>query len=392
MYKKSRVIENATAGLSERSIMTYNSAVHSYEKFHKTSIEKLVEEALNEQTERIPEHQLSLYDRLLDYRNYLMEGNIGGTVSKYFQIIKTIYKRNRVTIPYLPPLNIKSVKRNPYISFNDILTKEEIRNAISIANPQVQIRMMAMATGGYSNEETKNFTNRQFIEDLYPYHQEDDPVEALHKLSKMDNVIWETKLIRQKTKKPYYGFVNPETTQAIARLKLKEDFDLDKPLFKYNKIYFARLLKEINDTLQLGTAGGYSKLSAHALRRFNATYLKGLDLTAEESMRLSDIDELQGRGKTNTQDAYIKTNPLKQKLLYAKYMNNVSLYNQYTYHIGEDDIIVERIKEDTLKKENKKLKQTIINITNSNDGLKQYIKNVGEDNFELQLNRLLREL
>lgn len=60
--------------------------------------------------------------------------------------------------------------------------------------------------------------------------------------------------------------------------------------------------------------------------------------------------------------------------------------------IGEDDIIVERIKEDTLKKENKKLKQTLINITNSNDGLKQYIKNVGEDNFELQLNRLLREL
>ena len=109
-------------------------------------------------------------------------------------------------------------------------------------------------------------------------------------------------------------------------------------------------------------------------------------------MRLSDIDELQGRGKTNTQDAYIKTNPLKQKLLYAKYMNNVSLYNQYTYHIGEEDIIVERIKEDTLKKENKKLKQTLINITNSNDGLKQYIKNVGEDNFELQLNRLLREL
>ena len=50
------------------------------------------------------------------------------------------------------------------------------------------------------------------------------------------------------------------------------------------------------------------------------------------------------------------------------------------------------IRQDTLKKENKKLKQTLINITNSNDGLKQYIKNVGEDNFELQLNRLLREL
>lgn len=392
MYKKSRVFENATVGLCKRSISTYKSAVHSYETFHKTSIEKLVEEAIKEQTERTPEHLLSLCDRLLNYRNYLVETNTGGTVNKYYQIIKTIYKRNRVTVPYIPPLNIKSIKRNPYIDFNDILTKEEIRNAISIAKPNLQIRILAMATGGYSNEETKNLTNRQFFEDLYPYHQEDDPVEAMHKLANMDNIIWETKLIRQKTKKPYYGFVNPETTQAIARLKLKEEFKLDEPLFKYGKPYVAYLLKQLNDALGYGKAGGFSKFSAHALRRFNATYLKGLDLTAEETMRLSDIDELQGRSKTDTQDAYIKTNPLKQKLLYAKYMNNVSLYNQYTYHIGEDDIIVERIKEDTLKKENKKLKQTLINITNSNDGLKQYIKNVGEDNFELQLNRLLREL
>lgn len=392
MYKKSRVLENATVGLCKRSISTYKSAVHSYETFHKTSIEKLVEEAIKEQTERTPEHLLSLYDRLLNYRNYLVETNTGGTVNKYYQIIKTIYKRNRVTVPYIPPLNMKSIKRNPYIDFNDILTKEEIRNAISIAKPDLQIRILAMATGGYSNEETKNLTNRQFFEDLYPYHQEDDPVEAMHKLASMDNIIWETKLIRQKTKKPYYGFVNPETTQAIARLKLKEEFKLDEPLFKYGKPYVAYLLKQLNDALGYGKAGGFSKFSAHALRRFNATYLKGLDLTAEETMRLSDIDELQGRSKTDTQDAYIKTNPLKQKLLYAKYMNNVSLYNQYTYHISEDDIIVERIKEDTLKKENKELKQTLINITNSNDGLKQYIRNVGEDNFELQLNRLLREL
>ena len=101
---------------------------------------------------------------------------------------------------------------------------------------------------------------------------------------------------------------------------------------------------------------------------------------------------MQGRSKTNTQDRYIKTNPLKQKLLYAKYMNNVSLYNQYTYEIGEDDIIVKRITTEKLAKENDKLKQEISSLTHTGNGLKNYINKVGESNFESQINKLLREM
>ena len=50
------------------------------------------------------------------------------------------------------------------------------------------------------------------------------------------------------------------------------------------------------------------------------------------------------------------------------------------------------MKENKLNNVNMDVKLTFIKISNSNDVLKQYIKNVGEDNFELQLNRLLREL
>ena len=389
MYKKSRW----TTGLSQRSLIGYQTAINLYEEYHHDTIENLVNKALQEQEEKVPEHQLSLYDKLLDFREHLLENHMGSTVNQYVQNIKSIHKKNRVTIPALPPINQKTVKRNPYISFKDILTKEEIRKALNNTNPEVKIRMMAMATGGYTNEETRILTNRKFYEDTYKYHQEDDPLEAMHKLASMDNVIWQTQLIRQKTQKPYFGFVNPETTQAIAQVKCsKEEYELDAPLFKYGKNYFGIKLTELNKKLGYGEAGGFGRLSPHTLRRFNATYLKGLDLTMEESIALSDIDELQGRSKTNTQDRYIKTNPLKQKLIYAKYMNNVSLYNQYTYEIGEDDIIITRVTTDSLKQENTQLKEELIEITDSNQGLKKYIESVGVLNFETQLNRLLREL
>lgn len=389
MYKKSRW----QTGLSDSTIRLYNTSIKAYENYHKLSIEELVNEALEEQAQRVPEHQIALYDRLIDFREHLAENKLGSTTEKYVQTIKNVYKKNRVILPYIPPINKKTIRRNPYISFKDILTKEEIRKAISVSSPETKIRIMTMATGGYTNEETRILTNKQFYEDTYRYHQEDDPLEAMHKLAKMDNVIWETQLIRQKTQKPYFGFVNPETTQAIAQLKSSnEEYQLDAPLFKYSKRYFSKKLHALNKKLGLGEAGGFGRLSPHTLRRFNATYLKGLDLTAEETIALSDIDELQGRSKTNTQDRYIKTNPLKQKLIYAKYMNNVSLYNQYTYEIWEDDIIITRVTTDSLEKENTQLKETLLEITNSNDSLKKYIENVGVLNFETQLNKLLREL
>lgn len=389
MYKKSRW----ATGLNPKTVRNYECAIKSYEAYHHQTINQLIDEAIKEQSEGVPLHQLSLYDRLLDFRTYLTQNKKGTTIRQYLASIKNIYKHHRVEVPQIPPLNQKTVKRNPYIEFKDILTHEEIRKAISIVKPELQIRMLAMATGGYTNEETRILTNRQFYEDTYKYHQEDDPLEAMHKLSDMDNIIWETQLIRQKTQKPYYGFVNPETTQAIARVKASKDtYPLDAPLFKYQKDYFSRQLTATSRKLGLGEAGGFSRLSPHVLRRFNATYLKGNDLTEEETIALSDIDELQGRSKTNTQDRYIKTNPLKQKLIYAKYMNNVSLYNQYTYSIGEDDIIITRMDNNKLKKENKELKNTLLELTESTNSLKNYIEEVGVNNFEAQLNRLLREL
>ena len=100
--------------------------------------------------------------------------------------------------------------------------------------------------------------------------------------------------------------------------------------------------QKINERLKLGQAGGGNKLKPHNLRRFHATYIRGSALTYEEHSLISnrEIDELQGRGKTSVQDTYIKSNPLEQKLIYAKVMNNLSLWHEYDYHIQGNDVVV----------------------------------------------------
>jgi hypothetical protein len=152
----------------------------------------------------------------------------------------------------------------------------------------------------------------------------------------------------------------------------------------------------VNDLLGFGKAGGFRRFTPHPLRRFNATNLNGASLSYDEEMQIRNIDELQGRAMTDTQSRYIKTNPLKQKLLYAKVMNNVSLFNTYTYEIFDGDVVVHRVdpvkKVEKLEKENKKLKEEVKYQQKADDDLKKYIESVGKDTFEDRLSKLLSEL
>ena len=123
-----------------------------------------------------------------------------------------------------------------------------------------------------------------------------------------------------------------------------------------------RICSKINNRLGLGSAGGMYRLRPHALRKFHATYIGGSALSYDEQSIITnaEIDEMQGRGKTGVQDTYIKTNPLRQKVLYAKVMNNVSLWNEYDYVIQDNDVEVFRV-DPTL--ENKKLRDEVKNLS-----------------------------
>ena len=367
MSKKSsprclRFLEN----LSSNSKKGYRQSIRKYEEFHGTTIEKLIDEALEEQTNQVPTHLLKVIDRLESFQESLIESNLTiSTIKLHMTLIKTTYKKNRIDIPYIETVNAKKCRRREYIEYKDILTKDEIRCCLKYMRLPAQARAMTIVQGGLSNEECEHLTTRAFIDELRKYHQCDNDVDALKWLSDENHpVIWVTKLIRIKTAKPFYALIGAEAVNKIAEAKLyelglpKNNGKLNDKLLNTCKQSFTRTCSQVNKKCGLGLVAEESKFRSHMLRKFHATHIRGSVLTYEEHSTISnaEIDEMQGRGKTSVQDTYIKSNPLEQKLIYAKVMNNVSLYNEYDYEIVGDDVLIHKV--DQLS-ENKKLKKEV---------------------------------
>ena len=157
---------------------------------------------------------------------------------------------------------------------------------------------------------------------------------------------------------------------------------------------FSRLCREVNAKCGLGEVAEESKLRQHKLRRFHATHIKGSVLSYEEnSLSNWEIDEMQGRGKTSVQDTYIKSNPLQQKLLYAKVINNVSLYHQYEYVIYDGDVLLTIVNQ---LEENQKLKNQVDDLSKKLENKKKASLRVqklrdelGEDAFQEIIGEIL---
>ena len=388
---------------SKNTIKLYFASIRKYEEFHNATIEELILEALEEQSRNVPPHMLKIIDRIEDFQNYLLDQDlVFNSVKEYIGKIKAIYHKNRIAIPYIEPINPKQVKRNDAIEYSDILTKDELKIALKHMRLPQQARLLVMAQGGLSNEECEHLTLDSFIRETHKYHRCTDTVDALKWLANEEHpIIWVTKLIRVKTGKPYYALIGAEAVNTIASAKLYEmnlpsnNGIIPQKLLNQHKSAFWRTCTTINKQLKLGEAGNHNRLRPHMIRKFNATYIRGSALTYEEHSLISnaDIDEMQGRGKTSVQDTYIKTNPIKQKLIYAKVINNVSLFHQYDYHLTDDDVIL-TVRNPHL--ENKKLRNEVEDLTKQLQNKKRASEKVdalrrelGDDAFKELLNEIL---
>lgn len=380
-------------GLSQSTIQNYCQAVKLYEEFHKATMDELIQEALDEQTNQVAEHNLKVYDRILDYRDELLnQGRVVTGVVAYITKIKTIYKKNRVRLPYIPPVNEIGAKRNPVIKFEDYLTKDEIKEGIEYLPLIQKARLLAMVTGGLSNDECANLTTRQFIDSLYDYHHCDDDVEALRWLAESETVLWIICIKRGKTGKPFYAIMNPECVTMTARAKLEEVKDLPyakrartlhPKLYPTDKNYFWNCCSKINKMLGLGSAGNKNRFRPHMFRKYHSTAIRGNYHIGDNQLSPMEIDELQGRGMTSVQATYIKSNPKKQKLLYCQVINQVSLWHKYGYKVIDDDvelfIIDDEVENKKLKKENENLKEKLEISKDIRQDVKELISDKGID-------------
>lgn len=311
--------------LNKRTVYGYNNVIKLYTNFNNMSLSELLKEAEKDEEKGIRWKNRKIKMRLLNFRVFLQNNYLISTAKVHFQRILTIYRHFEIEIHNLPQINLKNANKLKPIMFEDLPTKEIIKDAINITNPIMQAIILFISSSGCARQETLNITIQDFIDATREYHDSEDIYEIITILIKRDDVVPTFKLKRQKTNKFYYTFCSPEAVTyilnylIISKRKLKNE---DK-LFKTNLDYLNNYFNEINESLNLGKVRKYNRFRSHMLRKFHASIL----YNHENGLSLEEIDVLQGRGKNNTHASYFMENPKNLKEKYINSLKSILIFN-----------------------------------------------------------------
>ena len=83
--------------------------------------------------------------------------------------------------------------------------------------------------------------------------------------------------------------------------------------------YFSINFQKINNDLGLGKVGNYNRFRSHMLRKFHASALYN------DGMSLDDVNDMQGKSKSRTDQAYFMINPEDLKYEYIEHLPAVTI-------------------------------------------------------------------
>ena len=311
--KDNQILENLsqTRNLAFKTKQSYKNAMKIYVLYQNKSFNDLLKEAEDEEEKSIRWKHRTLKKRLINFRIYLQENYLISTAKVYFQRILTLYKHFEIEIHNLPQISSKSAKVSRPITYEDLPTRDMIKQAVEVANPIMKSIILFISSSGCARRETLNLTVGDFINATNEYHKTNNICEALNILNELDFIIPIFRIRRQKTNKFYFTFCSHEASKAIVDYLINLDFNLkhEDKLFNLNLYYWNKYFNSINYELDLGKVGEYNKFRSHMLRKFHASSL----YNANGGLTLSEIDALQGRGKNSTHASYFMENPQKLK-------------------------------------------------------------------------------
>ena len=345
-FQHKRRLKNAT-------MKGYKDTVRIYTTFTDLTLEELLDEARNEEKDRIPWIDRTLKRRLEDFRTYLYDTYAKKTAKIHFGRIKTIYLHYYIEIHKLP--EIQSEDNEAPITFKDLPTKEILRKALNISEPMIRALILFMVSTGCAKKETRHVTIQDFIDATSEYHNQTEIQDVINTLKDRDDIVPVFHLYRHKTKKWFYTCCTPESTEAIIHylIILLNNHTTLKPsdrIFDINKDYFNNYFKEINTALGLGKVRKYNRFTSHMLRRYHASTLR------DDGLDKDTVNTLQGKGQNPTDEAYFKVNPLKLKEKYVEHMH--CLYVDFDIKEIKPEEVIKLEKENIfLRDENKQYKQ-----------------------------------
>ena len=328
----------------------YLSTIKMYTEFNQMQLYELIDEALKEQDAHIPLRESKLKQRLLDYRNYLMniQDMSSKTVKTYFSKMLTVYRHFECEIPIIP---MAQYKHEYVTTYSDLPTLDHLRQALEVSPVDLRAAICFQASSGSAKAETLQLTVRQFFQGVQEYHdlsfsEDEETLEKIlkvleHKLAEYELIVPTFYLERIKTKKFYYTFCSPEACKWIV-MDLKnrigktnvQEF-LNSQLFDFSPSLLLTRYQEINDYFKWGHKGKFRFFRSHVLRKWNAS---NIQMTSE------DIDNIQGRAKDVVHEAYIKVKPERLKKTYMEHMWRVCIDEKWRqYCIALDPLSKEEL-------------------------------------------------
>lgn len=317
--------------LKQSTISGYESSLNKYSEFHNQSLEFLLDEAVEEEKNLVPLKERKIKTRLMDFRKYLYESNLSAKTSRtYFSKVLVFYRHFEVEIPNLPEAQREKEYESEY---RDLPTKEDIAKAIEISDSLMKAIILFMSSSGTARAETLSLSIEDFIKATGDYHKSDDINDVINKLSKKDNIIPTFYLKRIKTNKYYYTYCSFEaTTYILNYLKTRKNLKNSDKLFDITESTLTLKFRQINDEMKWGYKGKYRFFRSHTLRKFHASNIQ---------LSIEYIDALQGRGKSEIHETYIKENPEKLKKIYEKAQKNILIFKHDPKEIhNEYNIII----------------------------------------------------
>jgi len=306
---------------SKRTKEVYRRAVGKYTEYFSMSMAELLEEAEDEEEQGIRWKKRKLKRRLLEFRQHLIENYTLNTVKTNMSPILSIYKYYEIEILDIPRINKKAVKTAEPITFKDLPDKQVIRQALTVADPIMKAVIYFMASSGCARRETLNLTIGDYIDALSEYTQETDIYSIINNWNYDNLVIPTFNVLRQKTGKYYITYCSPEAANAINSylLSRKDPLTRESQLFKIGDVYLIVKFININNELGLGKVGTYNRFRSHMLRKFHASALYN------DGMNRDKVNDLQGKAKNKTDEAYFMTNPDDLKYEYIKHLPAVTI-------------------------------------------------------------------
>lgn len=311
--------------LQKKSYDGYRNCMVLYVSHTGKHIKQLMEEYVQEE-EELPWKKRTIKRELLSFRNWLYETYLPLTAERYFGRVLTFFRFYEIELFHLPKVNKKNTNDLPPVTYEDMLTHEELKKVLTIANPCMKAYVSFASSSGCGRSEALSVTVKDYLEgngcDLSnPNNQFNSYIRK--QLSKLDtkNIIPMFRIKRKKTNKHYFTFCTPQANTLIKDYLLGSErkLKLQDKLFDLNFYKLNKYCMYMNDMLELGTVRKTNRLRSHMLRKYNASTLYN------NGMHMEDVDSLQGRGKDSTHSAYFMEDPNKLKEKYMKYLDVLTI-------------------------------------------------------------------